>query len=218
MFYDTISNLLSKLGNFITGAVTSFIRRIPALIFTSVITVVSTCYIAKDFERLKRFVKGFINISTYEKIIKIKSAFTDCFFKFSVGYFWLYLLTFIELMLGLLILKIPNFIVLALLISFVDLLPVFGTGVVLLPWSVFSFLQSNYKNGFGLLFLYLFIMIVRNFAEPKIIGKQININPIFTLLFIFIGLQIGGIAGMLLFPLILTVAFTYYRRQIYNLE
>ena len=99
-----------------------------------------------------------------------------------------------------------------------DLLPVFGTGIILLPWSVFSFLQSNYKNGFGLVALYLIIMIVRNFAEPKIIGKQININPIFTLLFIFIGLRIGGIMGMLLFPLILTVVFTYYRRQIYNLE
>jgi predicted PurR-regulated permease PerM len=68
--------------------------------------------------------------------------------------------------------------------------------------------------GLGLVILYLIITVIRNFAEPKIIGKQIGINPLFTLVFIFLGLRLGGIMGMLVLPVVLTVLFTYFRRQI----
>lgn len=215
--YETIVNVFSKISNLLTNGIASFIKKIPTLFFSSVITIVATCYMSKDFDRLNKFLKGFISERTYEKIVKIKDSFFDCFLRFTKGYIWIYLITFFELLVGFILLKIPNFLVLSFIVSLVDLLPVFGTGVVLLPWSVVDFLQSNYKQGFGLIILYLAIMVIRNFAEPKIIGKQININPIFTLLFIFIGLRVGGIIGMLFFPLLLTAVFNYYRNEFSDL-
>lgn len=213
---ETVSGFISKASVFLSGLVTSFVKKLPTLLISCVVTVVATCYISKDFERLKNFVKGFVSDSLYKKVIEIKNVFTDCFLKFAVGYFWLFLITLSELIIGLMLLKVRHFVIVALLIAMVDLLPVFGAGTVLLPWAVIAFIQNNYKLGIGLTVLYILIVVIKNFAEPKIIGKQIGINPLFTLLFIFLGLRTGGIMGMIALPILLTVVFTYYRRQVLN--
>lgn len=213
---ETVGGFISKISAFLSSIVASFVKKIPTLLISSVVTVVATCYIAKDFERLKQFVKGFVSEGIYKKTIEIKNVFTDCFLKFVVGYFWLFLITLSELLIGLMLLNIRHFIIISILIAIVDLLPVFGTGSVLLPWAVVAFVSNDYKLGIGLTVLYVLIVIVKNFAEPKIIGKQIGINPLFTLLFIFLGLRLGGIMGMIVLPIALTVAFTYYRRKVLN--
>jgi predicted PurR-regulated permease PerM len=91
-------------------------------------------------------------------------------------------LTFVELTVGFLLLKIKYAILVALLVALIDLLPVFGTGTVLLPWGFFELFMGSATKGVGILLLYFVVTIVRNFAEPKIIGKQIGINPLFTLI------------------------------------
>ena len=211
---DAISSFLKKFGAVLSNTAASFIKKLPQFLLSCVVTVIATCYISKDYDKLLRFVKGFLNCNILKKIVDFKNIFTECFLKFMIGYFWIFLITLAELMIGFLILRIENFIVVAVLIALLDLLPVIGTGSVLLPWAAFSFLQNNYKLGFGLLILYLFITVLRNVIEPKIIGHQIEINPLFTLLFIFLGFRLGGVFGMLFLPVIIIVLFTYYRRQI----
>ncbi len=214
-FYeDAISGLLLNVTSYLSNSLTFLIKKIPAVLLSCVVTVVATCYIAKDYDRLLKFVKGFIKQEYLKTIIEIKEIFYECFIKFSVGYFWLFLITFGQLVFGFLVLGIDKFMLIALIVSFLDMLPVIGTGTILLPWAVIEFLKNDYMFGFGLIILYLFITITRNFIEPKIIGKQIDINPLFTLIFIFIGFKLGGIIGMLVFPMILTVIFTYLRRRI----
>lgn len=214
IFSETSNGLISKISNIISNALSTFVKKMPDLLISSAITIVSTFYISKDYDKLKKFASGMISTRIYNKITEIKKIFIDCFFKISKGYFLLYIITFFELFLGFVILEISNFVLYAFLISLVDLLPVFGTGTVLMPWAIFMFLQNDFKLGFGLTMLYIVIVVIRNFLEPKIIGKQVGINPIFTLIFIFLGLRIGGIIGMIVVPIILTVAFTYFRQQV----
>lgn len=211
---DTINTFITKISLFLSNGVTSFIKNLPTLLINCVVTIVATCYISKDYERLLRFVKGFLSERFYKRVVDIKNVFTECFFKFIVGYFWLFLITFSELFVGYLLLGIKHYFILAFLVAFLDMLPVIGTGTILLPWAAVMFFRNDYKLGFGLVILYLIITVIRNFAEPKIIGKQIGINPLFTLFFIFLGLRLGGIMGMLVLPVVLTVLFTYFRRQI----
>lgn len=210
---ETTNGFVLKISAFLSNVITSFVKKVPVLLISSVVTVVATCYIAKDFDRLKVFVSGFISNEFYKRIKDVKNVFINCFFKFFVGYFWLYIITFAELLIGLMLLGVKNFIVISFLISLIDLLPIFGTGAVLLPWATIQFIQQDYKIGIGLTSIYIIIVIVRNFLEPKIIGKQIGINPIFTLVFIFFGLKLGGIVGMIVLPIVLTVLFTYCRQQ-----
>ncbi len=210
---DTLNNFVEKITVFLSKTVTDLIKNLPNLLISCIVTVVATCYISKDYDRLKKFTKGFISDNLYKKSVEIKNIFSECFLKLLIGYFWLFVITFSELFLGLMLLGVKHFLTIALLTAILDALPVIGTGAVLLPWSIVMFLQSNYKLGIGLIVIYVLISVVKNFLEPKIIGKQIGINPLFTLLFIFLGLRLGGIFGMLVLPIILTVLFTYYRRQ-----
>lgn len=212
-FTNFLTNIVEKAATFISSRVTGFIKKLPSFLVSSVVTVVATCYISKDFEKVKKFLKGIISAERYQKAVELKSIFLNCISKFFIGYFWIFLITFLELTLGFFALGIKNSILLALVIALFDLLPILGTGTILLPWSIVSMLKKTYFTGVGLVLLYLIIVVVRNFLEPKIIGKQIEINPLFMLFFIFLGLKLGGIIGMLILPIVLTVLFTYYKRK-----
>ena len=210
---EIINEIFLKISKFISNSFANFLKNIPDFFISSAITVVATLYISKDYDKLKKFALGMLNNKFYDKFVVVRGIFVDCVFKIIIGYLLLYAITFVELVIGLYFVGISNFFLLSLLISIVDLLPVFGTGAVLVPWAIINFLKYNFKLGFGLFFLYVFIAVIRNFLEPKIIGKQTGLNPVFMLVFIFLGLRFGGVIGMIFIPVIFTVAFAYFRKE-----
>ena len=117
------------------------------------------------------------------------------------SYSLLFLMTFAELTVGFMILKIPYAVVAALAIAVFDILPVLGTGGVLLPWAVIMLVLGDYPLAIGILILYIVITIIRNMIEPRIVGKQIGLHPLITLIAMFVGLQLFGLAGMILLPM-----------------
>ena len=106
-----------------------------------------------------------------------------------------------------------NAFTIALLIAIADLLPVIGTGTVLVPWAVISALLGNYFLSISLAVLFVVIVITRNFLEPKIIGNQIGVNSLFTLAVMFLGLRLLGVLGLVLFPIIFIVVIRYYKSE-----
>lgn len=208
--------IIAKASTGLSNILAGVVKKIPSLIFTFIVTIVSTCYISIDYDRLKIFLAGLVNHNFFKKVTDIKDVFFNCFYKMILGYILLCVITYFELLIGLMLLKVNNFLLISFIIAVIDLLPVFGTGIVLVPWAIISFFQNDYKAGAGLILLYITLVIVRNFLEPKIIGKQIGINPLFTLVFIFLGLRIGGIFGMIAVPVVFTVVFSYYRQQLYK--
>lgn len=102
---------------------------------------------------------------------------------------------------GFLLLRIPKGLLWASLITFVDILPILGVGTVLLPWSLVSFLQGNNVQALGLLGLFAAVWLVRSVLEPKLIGSELGLDPLVTLVCIYSGFRIWGIVGMLLAPI-----------------
>lgn len=86
---------------------------------------------------------------------------------------------------------------LAVLIAVVDFLPFFGAGTILGPWAVYLLLTGSYRYGIILIVLYLVIMVVRQFLEPKLIGDSIGINSFQILIFMLIGFRLGGMLGLI---------------------
>ena len=111
-------------------------------------------------------------------------------------------ITFCELFIGFSILRVNYAFLFALLTAVFDALPILGVGGILLPWALYSLLSGNYLYAVGLLVIYGVIFIVRQFLEPRIIGTQIGLPPIVTLMSIYVGLRIFGVFGALLFPII----------------
>lgn len=216
-FNSLLSGTLQKIGDksvtWITSAIGGVFRKMPIYFVTAIVTLVATCFIAKDFEQLKTFVKTLIGKKQSLKFVKVKNIFFGSVLKLVRGYLLLAVLTFVQLYLGFVILKINNSLTLALIISAVDVLPVLGTGTILAPWAIFSALSGDYRVGIGLGILFIVVTLIRNFAEPKIIGMQIGINPLFTLISMFIGLKVLGVLGLVLFPIILIVVIKYYKDE-----
>lgn len=114
---------------------------------------------------------------------------------------FLMLITFGIVTAGLLLLRIPNALLLGLIVAVVDALPVFGVGTVLLPWGVIVLLQGNTALAVGLFLLYAAASIMRTMLEPRIVGRQIGLPPLLTLVSLYAGYRLFGIPGMLLLPL-----------------
>ncbi len=220
---DLLTNLRHSLTDFFSSFAAKTAAKTPSFIFGGIVSLVASCYIAKDFEGLARFLRGVIGKRKYKNILKIKDILSGSILKLCKGYLLLTAITFSELFIGFLVLKIDYSFLLALLISFVDLLPVFGTGTVLIPWGLIAIISGDNIGGFGIIILYIVITVLRNFLEPKIIGSQIGINPLFTLIAMFAGLKFFGFLGLIIFPVTLIVVIKYYKNEMeeeaeYNLS
>lgn len=214
MFKDLISSSItgigSKIGNIITNFVTDVAKRLPEMLISGIVTLVAGCYIAKDFDKLKKFVLNLLSEKTKEKLFRIKKIFITNICKLVKGYLILMAIVFAELSLGFFILGFGKPILLGFFVAFVDLLPVLGVGAVLIPLAFFMLITGKPGTAIGIAVLYVLVSLVRNFSEPKIIGDQIGIHPLFTLISMFIGLRLAGLTGLVLFPIMLIVIFDYY--------
>ena len=201
-FVGTGVEFLSGLiADFAAGAFMS----LPALILTTVISIVACCFITADYYKITNFILCQFTEDNQRLILKTKRVFVENILKMLRGYGIIICITFLELFVGLLILGIPYTATIALLIAVVDILPVLGTGAVLIPWALVDFCVGKPGTGVGLLLLYVFIIVVRNIIEPKIIGKQVGLPAIVTLIAIYIGLNLFGLYGVFVLPVIIIV-------------
>ena len=211
---NSLEKFVNAFGNMLSSFAKGFVKNAPSFFISSIVTLVATCYISKDFLALKKFMKLFVGKNISAKVIKIKNILVGSVFKLLKGYLILSLIVFAILYVGLLILNVKNAVSIAFIIALADMLPVLGTGTAMIPWAVISALQGNYYFGIALAVLFITIVLVRNFLEPKIIGKQIGINSLFTLVAMFLGLKLFGVVGLILFPIILIVVIKYYKSEI----
>lgn len=110
-------------------------------------------------------------------------------------------ITFLVLTAGLLLLGADYPLLAAVLIAFIDALPVFGTGTVLIPWGLLCFARGEARRGVGFLVLYGAAALTRQALEPRLLGRQIGLSPLITLLALYTGFRLCGVAGMILFPI-----------------
>lgn len=122
-------------------------------------------------------------------------------------------ITFIILTTGLMILKVPYLILIAIAISIVDVLPILGSGVIIVPWSIISFILGNSYLGKGLAVIYIILIITRQILEPKIMGKEIGVRPLYTFLATILGSLILGPIGLILGPLIAVLVTSIIRTK-----
>lgn len=202
---------LKSITSALTNAVGSFIASLPAIVITIVIITLSLFYFAKDYEKISSYVKSKLPSGLREKMPEIKKDIVLVTIKYLRSYLLLFLITFIELFIGFLIMKIENAFLLSIIIAVVDILPVLGTGIVLVPWSIVMLISGNSTIGLGILLLYAIIYLVRQFIEPKIISSHIEVHPIIAIFSMYAGLKLAGIGGMILAPFLVFLTKTIYK-------
>lgn len=200
-FDSAVSSILSGVGTLITR----YAAMIPRIFVFAVITFISTAYFACGLEDINSSVKRILPSGAYNLLAGIKNGFITVGIKYIRSYSIIMLITFVIMLVGFLLLGISHAPLVALVIALLDILPVIGVGTVLLPWSVFSFVTGNTVLGVGLAVMFTVNEAVRQFAEPKIVGKNIGVHPLLTLLLIYVGFGLFGFFGMLLCPIVAAV-------------
>ncbi len=210
MAVDMITDGLKNMGIRITSYLANIIASLPSIIITAGVIILSLFYFSKDYDSITEYIKSIIPKGMKKKMAGVKGDVLTVVAKYFKSYGILLFLTFFELFIGFLILKIDNAFIIAAIVSLVDILPVLGVGSVLLPWAVIAFVGGNTSLAMGLLILYVAVYFLRQIEEPKIIGKQMNVHPLFALFTMYAGLKIAGIFGMIIGPFIAFVIKTVY--------
>lgn len=182
-------------------------KQIPTTLVSIVVAIVACCFMTADFASVKRLVLGFFQPDTRTKIVRAKRLLFPSLGKMAKAYGIIITITFCELSLGLFLLKLMGIydsgyiFVIAILTAIIDIVPVLGTGTVLIPWAVVSLLNANYPMAIGLIIIYACITIIRQIIEPKLVAAQLGIPAFLTIVSMFIGSQIFGVIGIFILPI-----------------
>ena len=218
-FFTDLSNtmvneLASMAADFSTNCInvlTSHITRLPYYLLTLVFTIMCSVFISLNYNTVKEFLYRQFPEKGQKILTSLKVFIKSKLFKLLKAYILIMFITFVENSIGLGILGVENHIAIAALIAVCDILPVLGSGTILLPWAVISLILGDFFMGFGLLIMYVIILVVRNAIEPKIVGMQIGLHPIVTITAMFAGLKIIGFAGIFIGPI--TMLFLIHLRD-----
>lgn len=197
LLFELLGAVASRLPAYLSDVLSA----LPQILFFGVLVLVSGVYFCLDRGRSERFL---LSLCPDVLRVRLSGIYARCgclLRRYLRAYLSLFALTLALLLFGFLLLGIENALLLALLISLADLLPVIGVGTVLLPWGGFLLLTGESARGLSLLVLYLVVSVTRQLAEPRILGRSLGLHPILTLLLSFAGLRLLGLWGLLLAPL-----------------
>lgn len=224
-FIQSSSNdFLNNLAEFIKdilNSVLTFITQIPTICIYIGITIIATYFICIDriymLDQLEHHFPR-LWVKRFSKHLREVISALGSYFKAEMI---LVFISFVVLLIGLIGFKIYGLnveypLLVAIIIAFVDALPILGSGTVMLPWAVIEAVNGDITLGIALIVLYIVIMVVRQLLEPKIVSNQIGIHPIFTLIAMYTGFQFIGVTGLLIGPIILIIIKCFFASSIDN--
>lgn len=209
-------NIVAKFSTPTVTAAGRFAKRIPSVFVGMIVMIISAYFFTADRDEVLRWAKKV----TPDPIVSRMTMVCDNL-KYAVGgyfkaQFKIMLVVFFILLFGFMFMGIHFNFLLAFSIAALDFLPFFGTGTALIPWAVYKFLMGDYRMVAGLLILYAVTQLVRQFIQPKLVGDSIGMNPLLTLIFIYIGYKVGGIFGMIFAVPVGMIVINLYKAQAFD--
>lgn len=221
---EVTNSLLNSLGSFVSSlsmkaisTISGLAASIPGAFLNLVITIIVTFFLTIDYPVVTGFVLRQLPEKAKHSLGESRNYVFGTLLKCIASYGLILFITFSELAIGLSILRIPNAVLIAVCIAIFDILPVLGTGGIMIPWAIICFLLGNWQLGVGLLLLYLVITVIRNIIEPKIVGHQVGLHPVVTLASMLTGLQLFGVIGLFGFPIALSLLKYLNDREIIHI-
>ncbi|MBQ7776651.1 MAG: sporulation integral membrane protein YtvI [Lachnospiraceae bacterium] len=204
-YLDNIGEYIKTFSVNAIKVISGSLSGIPGFLIKLIIMIISTFFCMIDYNKIMVFLISCVPKGKEDMVMNLARYFKNTILIYLKSYSLLFLLTYSELTIGFTILGIPYAPLIGLLVAVFDILPILGVGGILLPWAAILLVMKNIPMAIGMLVLYLVITFVRNTIEPKLVGGQIGLHPLATLIFMYLGLKFLGFLGMFLFPVTLAV-------------
>lgn len=198
-----VPNMVVGVGNLASG-IASFV--VSLLFF-----IVGAYFMTADYPNLKKKLSSWVPEIIRPHVRHVKQAAGSATFGYLKAQLILSGCVTLIIFIALLIYGQPYAILIAIGCGIIDLIPFLGSGLVLVPWALSMLLFGNYKQSLFLLILSLGLFLFRKVAEPKVVGNQTGLSPLLSLISIYVGMRLGGVAGMILCPIICMAVIALYR-------
>lgn len=199
------------------------VKHIPSTLIAIVIAIVSCCFMTADFATVRKIILSLFRAETRNKIVRAKKLLVPSLSKMGKAYGLIMFITFSELVLGLFLLKLIGIyeggyiFIFALITAVVDIVPILGTGTILIPWALYCLLDGKFSLAIGIFVMYACITVIRQIIEPKLVSNQLGIPPFATIIAMYVGTQIFGVLGIFILPITLVMVKLLNEEGIINI-
>lgn len=224
---NTVQNSIQSLGSSLASAIgegsksvagmlQTVLATMPSIALILVIVLLAWFFISKDWHRYELRLKKYEMLPWFARAESVVTSLRSALFGYIKAQLTLITITFFIVLIGLLIIGVEHPFAIAFIAAFFDILPYLGTGSVFLPWIAYSIITGDTGLAIGLAILYAIVILQRNIMEPKIVGDNIGIQPITALIALFVGIQVFGVFGLILGPLIAVIIKALHNAQIFH--
>ncbi len=206
---------LGMLSTPISGA-WGFVKGVPSFIISIVVTIISCVFMTSEYDLMRDMILDILPVEKGKKLVKAKGTVTKGVGKLVKAYATIMFITFTEVFLGLNLMKLIGVYdggyipIISFVVCIVDIIPVLGTGTIVIPWAIYSLFTGNIGLGIGLVILYGVITVLRQIIEPKLVANQVGLPSIVTIMAMFLGGRVFGAFGIILLPLTVIVIKLMY--------
>jgi len=201
-FFSGSSALLDRITGYLLHLASGILSQVPGRALSFGTAIIASFMISAKLPKLKSAVRNRLGIQKLQPLFDTLRRLRHTLVCWLKAQLKLSGITFTVATVGLLLLRISYAPLWAAVIALVDAFPVLGTGAILVPWSLVSFLQGDRLLAFGLLGLYAAAAVTRTVLEPRLVGKQLGLDPLVTLIALYAGFKLFGLPGMILAPIL----------------
>ena len=199
---DSVRNMISQWASKLPELIAGFIGMIPEIILFTVILIMASYYFCADYEGITEGFFSFLPDRARVFLVNLKRRLADTGVSYLKSCLVLMFITYVELLIGFLMLDIQYAFTLALIIAAVDMLPILGVGTALIPWSLWTWFSGDTYTAVGLIVINVTVTVVRRFIEPRVISSGIGLSPLTTLFAMYVGFRLFGFTGLFFSPLV----------------
>ncbi|MCL2604810.1 MAG: sporulation integral membrane protein YtvI [Defluviitaleaceae bacterium] len=211
---DTLLSMVMGLfGNLVQDQAPRWAAAVPDFLINVILTLVSAYFFMADRERIFKAVARNCPKGLAGHFRQTGKSFSAALRGYLRAQYILMSMVGIIGIIGLLIIRSPFALLLGLLLAVLDFLPIVGAGSILIPWALISFITSNPSQGVSLLIIYGVITVTRQVLQPKILGDQIGVHPLVSLMSIFIGFRLFGLLGLIIGPTLVMLLFAAHQGE-----
>lgn len=195
---SAVGDWVAKLSEPTVSMAGNLAKQIPTVVIGTFVVILSAYFFVADRDSVTIWIKKVVPKSIYERVAMGISNFKTAVGGYFLAQFKIMIIVWLILLIGLGLLKVEYALLLSILIAFLDFLPFFGTGTAFVPWCIYTLLTGDYLRALFLAIIYVITQVFHQMVQPKLIGDEVGLKPLPTLVFIYLGYKLGGVLWMIL--------------------
>lgn len=207
----SMGELIGKLSEPTVTFAGNFAKKIPGMFVGTIVMIISAYFFTAEREQVIQWSKSVAPRAVQVRMTMIIDNLKQAMGGYFKAQFKIMIIVGILLFGGFWFLGLHYAVLLAVVIAFLDFLPFFGTGTVMLPWILYKALAGDFRYAVILFVIYAATQLIRRFMEPKLIGDYVGMNPLLTLFFLYLGYKVGSLIGLIFAVPIGMIVINMYR-------